>query len=352
MSKGLIVSTSSILDEKRGTVLRLEKLLDILESTEKKIFVPSFFKKGNFIKDDIHIEYFPLRIIDILKMFFNFFKGLPISNIIFRRQDILKKLNNFDEVIFHLSRTYHHQHPNKNIKVDICESLSKNFLIRSKLLNSLSLKKYIFLFESKRLERFEKKIVQKEGIQILFITKNDELISFSKNYKIIPNKIFRKIVSKEDQEIDIYKCIFLGHVDYEPNFDSIKRTSNLLNSINPKYKLHVVGRISSSSRFQLRKFKNIEIYGFVESFDEIFFNALCGFSLITRCTGMQNKVLDYFTNSIPAIVSKEVQNGLPFNSPAIVLEYEDHLLNILKELQDPVKRNYIIDKGYKYLSNL
>ena len=41
-----------------------------------------------------------------------------------------------------------------------------------------------------------------------------------------------------------------------------------------------------------------------------------------------------------------------FNSPAIVLEYEDHLAKVLKELQDPVKRNYIIDKGYKYLSNL
>jgi glycosyltransferase involved in cell wall biosynthesis len=352
MTKGLIVSTSSILDEQRGAVLRIEKLLEVLETNEKRIFVPTFFKKGLHIKNDIYIEHFPLRIIDFFKIIYFFLIGLPITNIIYRRQNILNKLRSFDEIIFHLSRTYHRQNLNKNIKIDICESLSKNFLIRASLLSSFSLKKYLFIFESKRLERFENKICKSKDIQKFFISNNDDLIDSSKNFKIIPNKIFRKIVRQDEQGVDIYKCVFLGHIDYEPNIESVKNTANLLNQIDSRYRLYVVGRLNNSSRLELRKFENIEIYGFVESFDDIFSNALCGFSLIKNCTGMQNKVLDYFTNSLPAIVSKEVQNGLPFHSPAIILENEDLLSEILKSLEEPLIRKKLVDEGYEYLSNL
>ena len=221
--------------------------------------------------------------------------------------------------------------------------------MRYKLSDHLSWKRYFYYFESKRLEIFENKISSIEGLKKFFITEKDSLFLKYPNCVVLPNRIYRNIVKKNDKKINFYKCIFLGHVDYEPNIVSIIKTSKMLRKINKSYELHVIGRFNLRSKQRLEKFKNIYLYGFVDSFDDIFSDALCGLSFVENTTGMQNKVLDYFTNSLPAIVSKQVQDGLPGKSPAMVLFEEEFLENYLFELRKPKVRDKIIDKGYNYL---
>ncbi len=352
MSKGLIVSTSSIEDEERGAILRVKRLLEELEPYDKNLFVIKFFKKGKKRKSGVQIEYFPLKLHDLPKMLIHFLKGAPLSNLLYSRKDITKRLDEFDKIIFHLSRTYQEPYPESKTSIDICESMSENFLMRYKLSNHLSWKRYFYYFESRRLEKFEKKISSIEGLQKFFITEKDQLFLKNTNCEVIPNKIYRDIVKKNDERINFYKCIFLGHVDYEPNIVSIIKTSKMLGKIDKSYELHVVGRFNLRSKQRLEKFKNIYLHGFVEFFDDIFSDALCGLSLVENTTGMQNKVLDYFTNSLPAIVSKQVQEGLPDKSPAMVLFKEELLENYLLELRKPQVRDKIIDKGYNYLLGL
>lgn len=352
MSKTLIVSTSSIDDELRGATLRLKTLNSYFNIGEKYIYVPTLFKKGSVRINEINIKFFPITIIDIAKMPYFIFQGLPLSNLIYRRVQIKKNLHMFDRVIFHLIRTIQDYNKPSTITVDMCESLSKNFLMRAETMNKISLKRILFIHESKKLKKYELEICSLGNEKKLFISENDELVRKCINYEILPNIPAFKSKQEMSLELDYKKVVFIGHVDYEPNLISIKDTSLLLKSIDSKIRLHVVGRYNKNTKSFLSSFKNVILHGFVDEVDEVFKNAICGFALIKNCTGMQNKVIDYFSYSLPCIVSNEVQDGLPGKSPAIVCETIDQIENSLKIFLDINERKKLIEQGHNYLKNI
>ena len=352
MSKTLIVSTSSIDDELRGATIRLKTLNRYFNIGEKYIYVPTFFKKGHFIKDQINVQFFPLTIIDLIKIPFLLIKGLPLSNVIFRRTKIKNNLHIFDNVIFHLIRTIQDYSCPQNITIDVCESLSKNFHLRSENMKRNSLKRILFLYESKRLKKFEKEICSSNIEKKLFISDKDHLIKTCTNYEILPNMPTFNMEPNISNNLDYKKTVFIGHVDYEPNLTSIKNTSIILNEIDSSIKLHVVGRYNKNSKDLLSSCKNIILHGFIDEIDDIFENAVCGFAIIKNCTGMQNKVLDYFSYSLPSIVSKEVQDGLPETSPALVCDTKEQVKDALNALTKLNDRENLIRQGHNYLKKI
>lgn len=354
MEKILIISTASLEDELRGASTRLKTLVKFAGNKSIFIFVPSILKRGRSYVNGISIEYFPISIYDFFMMPFYFFKGLPLSNIIFRRKNIKEKLRDFDFVIFHLIRTIHSYNNPHNKIIDLCESLSDNFLFRAKSIEKLSLKKFIFSYEAKRLKRFELEICNLEHEKKLFISKNDTLLDSCKNASILPNLPNFEINKNKSLSIDTNKTVFIGHVDYEPNLLSIEKTSHYLYSIDPKIKLHIVGRYNDKSKHYLRVrgCNNLIFYGFVEDIQPIFNEAVCGLAIINKCTGMQNKVLDYFSHSLPSIISSDVQSGLPGVSPALICDSVDDLKECIDLCTNEDKRTELINKGHDYIEKI
>ena len=129
----------------------------------------------------------------------------------------------------------------------------------------------------------------------------------------------------ENAAFDEQKIVFLGHVDYEPNLVSVIKTSELLSAVDSRLKLVVVGRVNGRNRRNLSRYGNIVLTGFVESLSCHMADALCGVALLEHCTGMQNKVIDYFSAGIPALVSPEVAAGLPRRTPALTIRTEEEL---------------------------
>ena len=352
-NKGVVISTCSPEDETRGSVLRMHVLLNSLKkNNDKWVFCPSFFKSETIFIDGINIKYFPLTIFDICRAVILFFKGYPISNIIFQRSHILKELNSSDEAIFHLSRTFQFSKVKNKVTIDLCESLGDNYRLRADLLPTFSLKKILFNYEAKRISKFEESLAKNAEIETLFISSNDSLIPIAKNYSILPNSILSVPPKKTSNVINERKIVFIGQVDYEPNFYSIINTSKMLNEIDAKYELHVIGSLSSQNRKILSGFSNIFLHGFVDNLEDTMTDALCGVALIESSTGMQNKVLDYFFYGIPALVSKDVNSGLPEKCPSLIVNNIEDLKSRLKECLNKNTRHTLQVEGYSYLKKI
>tara|TARA_B110000503_G_C7158331_1_gene418421 strand:- start:937 stop:2013 length:1077 start_codon:yes stop_codon:yes gene_type:complete len=352
-NKGVVISTCSPEDETRGSVLRMHVLLNSLKkNNDKWVFCPSFFKSETIFIDGINIKYFPLTIFDICRAVILFFKGYPISNIIFQRSHILKELYSSDEAIFHLSRTFQFSKVKNKVTIDLCESLGDNYRLRADLLPTFSLKKILFNYEAKRLSKFEESLAKNAAIETLFISSNDSLIPIAKNYSILPNSILSVPPKKTSNVINERKIVFIGQVDYEPNFYSIINTSKMLNEIDAKYELHVIGSLSSQNRKILSGFSNIFLHGFVDNLEDVITDALCGVALIDNGTGMQNKVLDYFFYGIPALVSKNVYSGFPKESPSLIIDDIEDLKLKLIDCCDIENRINLQDQGYTFLEKI
>ena len=350
-NKGVVISTSTPADEIRGSVLRMYILLNTFNNN-KWVFCPSMLKSKSIVIDGINIKYFPLTIFDICRAVILFFQGYPISNIIFQRRAINEELKSNDEVIYHLSRTFQHSRPKNKVTIDLCESLSDNYRLRAYLLSIFSLKKILFNYEAKRVSKFEKSLAENPEIKTLFISSNDSLIPIAKNYTILPNSILSTPPKKTSNVINNRKVVFLGQVDYEPNLYSIINTSKMLNLIDTKYQLHVIGSLNNRSRKTLSGFGNIFLHGFIENLDDVMSDALCGVALIDNSTGMQNKVLDYFFYGLPALVSRKVYLGLPKECPSLIIDDIEDLKLKLIDCCDIENRINLQDKGYTFLKKI
>lgn len=352
MSKGVVVSVCSPLDEVRGSVLRLRVLLNQLKQSDKWVYCPSLFKSGTVFADGVTIEYYPLTMMDIFTAAFLFFRGRPITNIIFQRRNMEKSQKGVEKFVFHLSRTVQSGNFSGELTVDLCESLAENYRLRGRLLSKFSIKRLFFNFEAERLEKFELSLAKNSSIATQFISKNDSLIPQAINYSVLPNSLASVPVIKRLDPIDQKRIVFLGQLDYEPNLYSIYRTSKLFSELDSSYELHVVGSFNKSTKKKLSKLKNVVSHGFVDHLEEIMPQSLCGVALIDNVTGMQNKVLDYFFYGIPALVSKDVYDGLPSESPALVVTNIDELRSTLKMcLSDKYRANLQV-LGYEYLEKI
>ena len=352
MSRGVVVSTCSPEDEVRGSVLRLGVLLDNLNHEEKWVYCPTFFKRGEKRLQGVSVRYFPCSWQDVFRAMVLFLKGLPATNALFQRKAIFLDLRKADICIFHLSRTFHKKPLSKNFCVDLCESLGQNFRNRACLLPRFSLKRFFFLYEAKRLERFERNLARDPAIPTQFISKNDPLIDDALNVSILPNSI--KVIPQRRRPVitNSAKIVFVGQLDYEPNFYSVLRSCELINEIDPEYEVHLIGSAKKVTRRKLAALSNVVLHGFVEDMSDIISDALCGLAIIENGTGMQNKVLDYLYHGIPAIVSSEVFLGLPAGCPVLVADSKEKICEALEKCLSATFRSEQERKGLEYLKLL
>jgi glycosyltransferase involved in cell wall biosynthesis len=103
----------------------------------------------------------------------------------------------------------------------------------------------------------------------------------------------------------------IGRMDFFPNWHGAKWfAENVLPMLADDIKLKVVGDCSLRIRRRLESFDRVIVTGKVEKLDEACHDCFAAVAPMHVATGIQNKVLEYFTMGLPSVISPSVADGL------------------------------------------
>ena len=85
----------------------------------------------------------------------------------------------------------------------------------------------------------------------------------------------------------------------------------------------IIGQASSTLKFFLTRYKNVEVHNNVLSIEKLCKNAVCGISNLSVATGVQNKIMEYMRIGLPTIVSEKCFDNLRFVKSKDLLVYKD-----------------------------
>ena len=343
-------------------IKQLSKTYDVyLISLTDKLVKPSDLAQLNEFCKEIYIYpiSFVSRILNLLKTFIN---NRPFQVNYFYRRSIQKKINQNisqikpDHIFCQLVRTALYVKENYSIPktLDYMDAFSKGLERRIQI--SHFLEKPFVKMEHKRMKQFENLAFEFFDNKLI-ISKNDRSqithIDHSK-IKIIPNGIdsnyFKNI--KVEKKFDL---IFIGNLNYKPNIEAAKFIAKeiypRLKLRLPNIKIHIAGSNPNKKILRLAN-KGIKVSGWVEDIRKSYCSGKVFFAPMTIGSGLQNKLLEAMSLSIPCITSKlcnESLMGKNMKNIIIGNNIEDYLEKIIQILNDVKLRNKIGNSGRKYV---
>lgn len=349
MKNIVLVSTVSPNDEQRGAVIRLENLIANHSNNLRLILVLTLRRRPDERYRGTKIIHLAPSLMDWPKIFRLAVTG-PVTNAIFLRASLDKYVRSDDQVVFHLIRSFQRVVAS-SITVDLCESLAENFKLRARFYGLLSPKKWVMLFESSRLSKFERRIVSDISISKILISKKDHLFLDRADIKVIPNKL-EVNRSGLKRKVDATKFVFIGHVDYEPNLRCLMDCAKFLSEIDPEYILVVVGRYDRDSERILGDFKNINLLGFISDPSDIISSSFAGVAVMELATGQQNKVMDYIAYGAAPIVSRNVKLAYPGSPPFLCGDDIFQFQDAIDFLKDNSRREKYLSACVDYIKGI
>ena len=301
-----------------------------------------------------------------LKRIFNLFKSLfnnkPFQVNYFYHYSIQKKLNTKiaeispDYIFCQLIRTAMYVKNNHTTSkvLDYMDSLSKGMERRIKISN-LFIKPFVIM-EFQRLKRFENLAFEFFNKHII-ISENDrrEIAHNKKNeIEIIGNGIDTNYFQKIETEIK-YELVFIGNLSYLPNIEAANFIAKevlpkLLEKL-PRIKILIAGSNPSKRVLKLAN-NNIEVQGWVEDIRKTYSSGKIFFAPMTIGSGLQNKLLEAMSTSIPCITSELSNRSLKAVEKKNILigrsvnEYVNHITSLLN---DEKKIKKIGESGREYV---
>ncbi len=240
--------------------------------------------------------------------------------------------------------------------IEIGDLYSENYLQTFNYLNILNPLKYIYLLESILVKKTETKI----------FSNFDKVTLFSKNEV---NKIYSKIKGKIhqiDECVDIvknkykfskdnFRILFVGNLDYLPNFlackDFIKNDLPLLKKKIPQIKFSIIGNVNKLKKFLLLGRPEVEVLGLKKDISKYVKNSICGLANLKIATGVQVKVLTYMSYGLPVICSKRVSEN--FGSSVLSFKNNNELHKAIYELKsNKIKSNKFSQKSLELSKSL
>ena len=303
---------------------------------------------------------------NFLKRIFNLFKTLfnnkPFQVNYFYHYSIQKKLNNKiskispDYIFCQLIRTAMYVKNNHTTTkvLDYMDSLSKGMERRIKISN-IFMKPFVIM-EFKRLKKFENLAFEFFNKHIIISENDRKEIAHNKKdeIEIIGNGIDTNYFKKIDTKIK-YELVFIGNLSYLPNIEAAnfiaKEVLPKLTIKLPGIKILIAGSNPSKRVLKLAN-KNIEVQGWVEDIRKTYSSGKIFFAPMTIGSGLQNKLLEAMSTSIPCITSELSNRSLKAVEKKNILtgssvnEYVNHITLLLN---DEKKRKKIGESGRKYV---
>ena len=216
---------------------------------------------------------------------------------------------------------------------------SENYNQSYKILNIFNPLKYLYFFEGYLIKKIEKKIFLNFDRITLFSKKDFQKIEKKFKGKIfqidesVENVINKFLFSKKNKKI-----LFIGNLDYLPNFLACKKfINNTLHNLKkdlPGVKFMIIGNISKIKKFFLSQ-SNVEILGPKDNISPFIKDCFCSLANLEIATGVQGKVLTYMSFGLPVICSKKVAKN--FGSNVISSDLREKIINLKKNKTDSVK---------------
>ncbi len=334
--------------------------IHLISLSEKSISEKNILALNKYCKSiTIYKMIFFKRIFNLFKTLFN---NKPFQVNYFYHYSIQKKLNNKiaeinpNYIFCQLVRTamyVKNNHTNAKV-LDYMDSLSKGMERRIKISN-IFMKPFVIM-EFQRLKRFENLAFEFFNKHIIISENDRKEIAHNKKdeIEIIGNGIDTNYFQKIDTEIK-YDIVFIGNLSYLPNIEAANFIAKevlpkLLEKL-PKIKILIAGSNPSKRVVKLAN-NNIEVQGWVEDIRKTYSSGKIFFAPMTIGSGLQNKLLEAMSSSIPCITSELSNKSLKAIEKKNILigrsvnEYVNHIISLLN---DEKIRKKIGESGRKYV---
>ncbi|ELH6216335.1 glycosyltransferase [Escherichia coli] len=258
-----------------------------------------------------------------LNVIFSLFSNTPLQIGYYKSKEFEDKLKQLlpehSATLSHLIRVGDYVKENKDINfLEMTDAISLNYKRVKEKASLLSLKTFVYSFEQKRLERYERTINNKFSLTTLVSQVDSDYL-----YPDRPNNVLvcgngvdavslpfseRKIA--KDKKITL---VFIGNLYSLQNMDGVRWfTKEFLPFLNKhgNFEFKVIGRITDKDKSWLENQPGVVVTGEVDSITYAAADGHIGVCPIRLGAGIQNKVLEYMALGLPCISSTVGFEGL------------------------------------------
>ena len=347
--------SGDVIRAKKFTQYLKKKFLVTLLTVDKNISSQKKFENLNLItfkEKNFFIKFFYILkfLLKLQPMQLGYFYSPKINEF------IKKNYYDFDLILLQSLRVtqYFFTSENKKKYLDMGDLYSSNYLQTSKSKNIFNPLKYIYLFESMLIKKYEELCFKKFDKIFLFSKKEVKAVNKFKSKIEQINFGIDKIKKKFKYNNKNNKIIFIGNINYLPNRDAcIYFTKNILPKVidrDPSIEFHIVGSISKIDKFLFERNKSIKVHGEVNNLDYIIKKSFCGLANLNISTGIQTKILTYMSFGLPCISSTKVVKSFDKLNSNIIASYknDDELIKLIfKFKNDRIFSTKISQKSFK-----
>ncbi|MCR9173258.1 MAG: glycosyltransferase [bacterium] len=214
--------------------------------------------------------------------------------------------------------------------------------------------RWLFKMESKRLQKYERKIFDFFEHHTIISEQDRNLIAHPDKHKIVavPNGIapsfFETLNRKETHDF-----VFVGNMSYPPNIDAVTYISDHILPAFPMSTLLVSGATPHPS---VRKLANsnpqIELTGWVDDIRDSYLDGKIFLAPMTIGTGMQNKLLEAMALKTPCVTTDLANNAIGASHNKHILvgnSPEEIIANIRILLDSEQKRQQIAEAAQSFV---
>ncbi len=230
--------------------------------------------------------------------------------------------------------------------LDMADSIGLNYLKSGKKTFSIFWK-ILYSIEGNRLINFEKYCINQFNKTLFFNKEELAYFNLPEKTEWIPHGVNENLLIYENQDFKYKNYVaFFGKMDYQPNIDAVLWfTKNVIPYLNKNLKFVVVGAYPTKIIQDLpKKFRNVEVTGFVDDPYLILKSSLCVVAPMQTGGGIQNKILECMALGTINIVSS-------LAAKPIGAEHGKHFLvcDDPKEMADIINKIYKKPKDFEHL---
>jgi len=240
--------------------------------------------------------------------------------------------------------------------LDMADSIGQNYLRSAKNTTSLFWR-IIYSIEGKRLINFEKYCILHFDKTLFFNKEERDYFNLPEKTAWIPHGVneYLLVYEKRDPKYKNYVAFF-GKMDYQPNVDAVLWfVEYVLSHLNRDLKFIVVGAYPKKIIQDLpKKFRNVEVTGYVEDPYLILKSCLCVVAPMQTGGGIQNKILESMAlgtiNIVSSLAAKPI--GAEHGNHFLVCDDPKEMANVVNNIYKNPKNFETLKKNAReYIMN-